>query len=348
MQETPAWFIADSTLTSVGEKRAASARDAMLATLAQIFPDSSVTELEAAVAGGGDLPTIVDRLLATQAAAEASAGDVGNSSAADAAASAAPGPTRRVRFGPLPSESAAASAASAAEQMTYEGQGSSSTDVAADGAMSRLSDEELTEQMAASGITVEPTIGSARGAARSQGPFGGGATLEAVLQGGSIEELRAAPVAQLATGALRIHARIIKTTNELEGGLLTERIVTKFVIECRQLAFRWEVARRYSEFHRFHELLSLEWFDLPALPPKLLLSQECDDVAERMMQLDAYLRALLESPALGLSPLVCTFLDAVDVQSFRGQMLPRLQQMEAADQGARPVPMLEDHEADPS
>ena len=39
---------------------------------------------------------------------------------------------------------------------------------------------------------------------------------------------------------------------------------------------------------------------------------------------------------------------AAHVQSFRGQMLPRLQQMEAADQGARPVPMLEDHEADPS
>lgn len=48
-------------------------------------------------------------------------------------------------------------------------------------------------------------------------------------------------------------------------------------------------------------------------------------------QLDTYLRALLASPAVALSPLVCTFLDGIDVQSFRAQMLPRLQQMEAAD-----------------
>ena len=36
-------------------------------------------------------------------------------------------------------------------------------------------------------------------------------------------------------------------------------------------------------------------------------------------QLDTYLRALLAYPAIALSPLVCTFLDAVDVSSFRAQ-----------------------------
>ena len=41
---------------------------------------------------------------------------------------------------------------------------------------------------------------------------------------------------------------------------------------------------------------------------------------------------------------VCTFLDAVDVTSFRGQMLPRLQQMEqmqaAADDQGAPTPLV--------
>ena len=146
----------------------------------------------------------------------------------------------------------------------------------------------------------------------------------------SLEELRSQSVGELATGALRTEARVIKTSNELEEGLLGEKVVTNFVVEVRQLAFRWEVRRRYSEFHRFHELLSLQWMDLPPLPPKLLLSQEADDVAERMMQLDSYLRALLASPALATSPLVCTFLDAVDVQSFRLQLLPQLLEEAAA------------------
>jgi len=113
--------------------------------------------------------------------------------------------------------------------------------------------------------------------------------------------------------------------------------------QVRQLAFKWEVKRRYSEFFHFHELLSLEWAMLPELPPKLLFSQDCDDVAERMMALDNYLRALLASPALALSPLVCTFLDAIDVQSFRGQMIPRMQQMEAEPGSADgPIPMQDE------
>ena len=45
------------------------------------------------------------------------------------------------------------------------------------------------------------------------------------------------------------------------------------------------------------------------------------DVAQRMIDLDAYLREPLASPAVALSPLVCTFLDATDVQSFRAQIL---------------------------
>ena len=45
-----------------------------------------------------------------------------------------------------------------------------------------------------------------------------------------------------------------------------------------------------------------------------------EDIAERMVKLDGYLKSLLGTPALALSPPVCAFLDAVDVQSFRAQL----------------------------
>jgi len=268
---------------------------------------------------------IVDRLLAGQFVE----GNGQEGSSSSNAPGPAPGPVRRVRFRPT----------EGLEQMEYDGIVPDPMPVGSDGAhhggeMSRLSDEELCEQMASSGITAEPVSGSARGAALSGGNDvvdANEAALGEMVQAGGLEELRTQPVAVLASGALRLNARVIRTTNDLEPGYMSEKIVTKFIIECRQLSFRWEVARRYSEFHRFHELLALQWDQLPELPPKLLFSQECGDVAQRMMELDTYLRALLASPAVALSPLVCTFLDGIDVQSFRAQMLPRLQQMEAAD-----------------
>ena len=65
-------------------------------------------------------------------------------------------------------------------------------------------------------------------------------------------------------GPLKLTGRVVRTINELETGyLVAEKIVTKFVIECQQLGFKWEVARRYSEFHKFNELLTLQWEDLP-------------------------------------------------------------------------------------
>ena len=61
------------------------------------------------------------------------------------------------------------------------------------------------------------------------------------------------------------------------------------------------------------------------MPPKLFFSKAegagGEDIAERMVKLGGYLKALLASAALALSPPVCAFLDAVDVQSFRGQLL---------------------------
>ena len=51
--------------------------------------------------------------------------------------------------------------------------------------------------------------------------------------------------------------------------------------------------------------------------------QECTDVAARMLDLNTYLKALLATPAIALCPLLCTFLDAVDAQSFRNHRRAR-------------------------
>ena len=67
-----------------------------------------------------------------------------------------------------------------------------------------------------------------------------------------------------------------------------------------------------------------QWEELPEMPPKLFFSKAegagGEDIAERMVKLDGYLKSLLGTPALALSPPVCAFLDAVDVQSFRAQL----------------------------
>ena len=125
---------------------------------------------------------------------------------------------------------------------------------------------------------------------------------------------------QLAAGALRLEARVVRTANELEQRLTGEKIVTKFVIEVKQLGYTWEVARRYSEWAAFHEALVADWVDIPALPSKHYFSQECTDIAERMVQLDGYLRKLFATPAVMLSAQVCSFLDAMDEVSFRVQL----------------------------
>ena len=52
--------------------------------------------------------------------------------------------------------------------------------------------------------------------------------------------------------------------------------------------------------------------------------QECTDLAERMLELDRYVHDLLSEPALMLSMPVCHFLDAIDAQSFRAQLIAEL------------------------
>ncbi|KAL1522412.1 hypothetical protein AB1Y20_017402 [Prymnesium parvum] len=282
--QSPSWFIASSDLTTLGEKRAQETRvRTALQSLQQVFPTCTEARLRSAIACGGDLGAVVNRLLEQQV--DSAMPDQGGPSSPPARAA-------------------------AVEQMKLD------EDV----------DARLSEEMASSGLGDPSVPGSARASQLNDDDT----SLTTAIGEISAENLAAQSVAQLSNGTLKISARVTRTFNELEdrGLMLGDKIVTKFVINVEQLGFKWEVARRYSEFCKFHDLLSLQWTDLPSLPPKFLFVQECTDIAARMLDLDGYLRELLASPAIALCPLLCAFLDAIDAQSFRSQTLPRLQQMQ--------------------
>ena len=304
--ETPSWFIADSACNTVESQRAEQRLAEQLAELQQMLPEASAAAIRAALQEGGDLNEVASRLLA----------------------GAAPAP------------------APALAMMTQEREPPSSlcqADIS--------SDQELALAAARAEVAA---IGSARGALSPTGQ-----RLGAALQpyGTSPADMSTMTMRQLAEGPLKLTARIARTANELEDGLMGEKVVTKYVIEVRQLGFTWEVLRRYSQARRspctppllclplvvapapphaapprqpslssppqfvtFNEMLSIHWVDLPELPPKLFFSTECDDLAERMMQLERYLKVLTATPELALSPPVCAFLDAIDVSQFRSQV----------------------------
>ena len=106
---------------------------------------------------------------------------------------------------------------------------------------------------------------------------------------------------------------MVRTCNELEGGLVSVKLVTRYVVQIKYLGFSWEVPRRYSEFHQMHEALVQEALvrteDLPPFPPKkYMTSKSSQDVAARMLDLYTYLRALLSCAAVGRSEVLKAFL----------------------------------------
>ena len=68
--------------------------------------------------------------------------------------------------------------------------------------------------------------------------------------------------------------------------------------------------------------------NVSALHTRLLNHRRCHQrvleqvLSERMVQLEKYLRVLMATPELALSPPVCAFLDAIDVAQFRSQLSP--------------------------
>lgn len=91
--------------------------------------------------------------------------------------------------------------------------------------------------------------------------------------------------------------QIVSTVNKLsdEPWLPVQGIVTLFRIQVKADDQTWEVQRRYSDFNELNQRLAKAFGEaaLPELPPKLLLNSD-DDIAERYLELDAYLRKLLQ------------------------------------------------------
>ena len=100
----------------------------------------------------------------------------------------------------------------------------------------------------------------------------------------------------------QIRATIVSTSNQLEEEpwMPVRGIITMFRIQVRHGDERqWDVLRRYTDFNELHLHLTRA-FDpatVPPLPPKLLINSD-ESIAERYLELDTYLRALLASPLL--------------------------------------------------
>jgi hypothetical protein len=97
--------------------------------------------------------------------------------------------------------------------------------------------------------------------------------------------------------------QIVSTINKLsdEPWLPVQGIVTLFRIQVKATDpaaedRTWEVHRRYSDFNELNQRLAKAFGEaaLPELPPKLLLNSDVD-IAERYLELDAYLRKLLQT-----------------------------------------------------
>ena len=275
------------------------------------FPDLPERSIRAALGDGGDLNEVASRLL--------SGGGV----------AAAPAPALAMMSrDPLPPASlgGATLSGSAAESVI-----SGAISISTDAADREVALATAREEMAA--------VGSARGALSPTG-----SRLVAAMEPyqASQVELGHMTLRQLGEGPLRLTARIARTVNELEESLIGgDKVVTQYVIEVRQLGFTWEVTRRYSQFATFNETLSFHWVrrpshytplgrrltphlhpphtrftplliplqvDLPELPPKRFFATECDDLAERMMQLERYLKVLhlLATPHNTLNSRCCT------------------------------------------
>ena len=105
--------------------------------------------------------------------------------------------------------------------------------------------------------------------------------------------------------------QIVSTVNRLsdEPWLPVQGIVTLFRIQVKADDQTWEVQRRYSDFNELNQRLAKAFGEaaMPELPPKLLLNSD-DDIAERYLELDAYLRRLLQITSIARNYRLLEFL----------------------------------------
>ena len=105
--------------------------------------------------------------------------------------------------------------------------------------------------------------------------------------------------------------QIVSTVNKLsdEPWLPVQGIVTLFRIQVKADDQTWEVQRRYSDFNELNQRLAKAFGEaaLPELPPKLVLNSDVD-IAERYLELDAYLRKLLQITSIARNYRLLEFL----------------------------------------
>ena len=111
-------------------------------------------------------------------------------------------------------------------------------------------------------------------------------------------------------------ARVVATTNRPTPETFSLRpTVTLYRVHVKNFGGRnrsWCVLRRYSEFAELHEALASAFraeMALPQLPPKLVFNTTAA-LAERYLELDAFLRSILSMPSVSAHPRLRSFLGA--------------------------------------
>ena len=82
---------------------------------------------------------------------------------------------------------------------------------------------------------------------------------------------------------------IVSTSNAIESG----EMVRRFVVQLEVGERRWEITRRYSDFFELERRLAAAFGSaaMPEFPPRLLRNSD-DDIADRMVLLDRWVREL--------------------------------------------------------
>ena len=92
----------------------------------------------------------------------------------------------------------------------------------------------------------------------------------------------------------------MSTHNHLEDEpWLPVLIVTAFRVKITMGERSWEILRRYSDFHELNLRLNKVFGAgvVPEFPPKLMMNAD-EAIAERYLELDAYVRKLLQTPTV--------------------------------------------------
>ena len=113
----------------------------------------------------------------------------------------------------------------------------------------------------------------------------------------------------VAHGAPALRAAIISTSNVEAPSTSFHPTVTSYNVQIHYNGEQWVVGKRYSEFAELNRTLTSAFGAavLPSFPPKLLLNA-ADDVADRYLELDAYIRAIVSVEKLRESRWLSAFL----------------------------------------